>query len=140
MHPETKANEDINLGVLLIDFLELYGRKFDYENTGISIGNGGTPLPRNEMPCGLVDGQYRLFCVIDVLNPGLNACSVSYRAVDVKNAFNEAYNALSLAFKNDTSGRHSILGRIVSVTDDFVEYRKWVRDSFEGNSGSSKMS
>ncbi len=30
-----------NLGTLLLDFLEYYGRKFDFETTGISISNGG---------------------------------------------------------------------------------------------------
>lgn len=130
MHSETKSNENVNLDVLLLDFLELYGQKFDYENTGISIENGGNPLPRNKMPCGLVDGQYRLFCVIDAVNPGLNACSVTYRAPDVKKAFNEAYMTLSMAIQNKTNEQHSVLGRIIYVTNDFLEYRKWVRENF----------
>lgn len=29
-----------NLGILLLEFLELYGKKFDYNNMGISISTG----------------------------------------------------------------------------------------------------
>lgn len=31
-----------NLGVLLMEFFELYGHYFNYEKTGISIRDGGT--------------------------------------------------------------------------------------------------
>lgn len=127
MHPETKSNANVNLGALLLDFLELYGQKFDYETTGISIGNGGKTFPRNEMPCGglMVNGQYRLFCVIDAIK-WLNACSNAYHASDIKNAFNEAFITLSMAIQNvtneqSTSSCSSILNQIVSVTDGFLE-------------------
>ena len=35
------TDKDINLGVLLIEFFELYGKKFNYDNVGIRlVGNG----------------------------------------------------------------------------------------------------
>lgn len=131
MRAENTTNEDANLGVLLVDFLELYGQKFDYNNTGISIRNGGKYVQRKELPCGLVDGQYRLFCVEDAINPWLNACSVSYRASDVKKAFYDAFSTLSSAVQNDTNdGLYSMLGRIVHVTDDFLQNRNWIQEHF----------
>jgi non-canonical poly(A) RNA polymerase PAPD5/7 len=43
-HPKIRRGEikpDRNLGVLLIEFFEFYGCYFNYEKTGISIGEGG---------------------------------------------------------------------------------------------------
>ncbi|KIK62779.1 hypothetical protein GYMLUDRAFT_990226, partial [Collybiopsis luxurians FD-317 M1] len=44
MHPKIRRGEidaDRNLGVLLIEFFELYGSFFNYENVGISVRGGG---------------------------------------------------------------------------------------------------
>ncbi|KAF8495367.1 Nucleotidyltransferase [Gautieria morchelliformis] len=45
MHPKIRAGEinpSENLGVLVMEFFELYGHYFNYENTGISLRHGGT--------------------------------------------------------------------------------------------------
>lgn len=131
-HPTYKTNEDANLGELLIDFFELYGNKFDFEHFGISIKNGGEYLPRDVMPC---DGDQQLFCVEDPVNHLLNACSVTYRAPDIKQAFHEAHSTLTTSISssgNSTNNcsQNSILGHIVHVTQDFIEFRKWVQDMF----------
>jgi DNA polymerase sigma len=36
-----RSGKSDNLASLLLGFLELYGKKFDYQNTGITITNGG---------------------------------------------------------------------------------------------------
>lgn len=44
MHPKIRhaaIDPSENLGVLLIDFFETYGRFFQYENVGISLRDGG---------------------------------------------------------------------------------------------------
>ncbi len=41
--------ENPNLGVLLIEFFELYGRHFNYANTAISIIRGGAYLTKDEV-------------------------------------------------------------------------------------------
>lgn len=130
-HPTYKPNEDANLGSLLLEFFELYGHKFDYENTAITIRNGGAYLLRNMMACS----EQQLFCIEDAVNPGLNACSVSYRTSDVKQAFDDAFAILSTAIsssQNSTNecARNSVLGRIVHVSNDFIKYRKWVEETF----------
>lgn len=139
IHPAINSKEDVNMGQLLLDFFDFYGEKFDFEKNGIQIGSGGKPVLRNLLPCEPVDGQYQPFCVEDVINPCLNACSVSYRASEVKKAFHQAYVALSSATSNNTD-ECSILGQIVYVTNDFLEYRNWIRDNFDNKTSSLLMS
>lgn len=136
MHPTYKTNKtDANLGELLLDFFELYGQKFDYEKIGITIKNDGQYLPRKELPCDIFNGHYQLFCIEDPL-VWVNAVDDAYRALDVKKAFNDAYTILSTNISitqhsiNECAD-NSILGRIIYVTDDLIEYRKWVQNNFE---------
>lgn len=50
LHPRNNINSpDVNLGVLLIEFLELYGRKFNYVKTGIRVKGGGTYISKEEV-------------------------------------------------------------------------------------------
>ncbi|XP_055317715.1 non-canonical poly(A) RNA polymerase protein Trf4-1-like [Sitodiplosis mosellana] len=136
MHPTYRADENPNLGELLLDFFELYGKKFDYENYGLTIRNGGQYLPRKELPCGIFNGHYQLFCIEDPL-VWVNACDDAYRASDVRQAFNDAYNILSSAISANTRtstsecADNTILGRIIHVTNDLISFRNWVRNNFE---------
>lgn len=137
LHPRHKNYENINLGVLLMEFLELYGRKFNYMKTGISIKNGGRYLPKEDLQREMVDGHRpSLLCIEDPLTPGNDIGRSSYGALQVKHAFEYAYIILGNAVSPIHNGlndctRHSILGRIVRVTDDVVDYRNWVQATFE---------
>lgn len=45
MHPKLRRGEidpDKNLGTLLMEFFELYGRNFHYDEVGISLRRGGS--------------------------------------------------------------------------------------------------
>jgi non-canonical poly(A) RNA polymerase PAPD5/7 len=45
MHPKLRNGEidqSKNLGVLLVEFFEVYGRYFNYERTGICLRDGGS--------------------------------------------------------------------------------------------------
>lgn len=137
LHPRHKVYENANLGVLLMEFLELYGRKFNYMKTGISIKNGGRYIPKEELQREMIDGHRpSLLCIEDPLTPGNDIGRSSYGALQVKHAFEYAYVSLSTAVSpmhnesNDCT-RSSILGRIVRVTDEVIEYRNWVRSNFE---------
>ena len=49
IHPDIrqgKVNPELELGNLLLDFLKLYGRVFDYSTYGISIRRGGFYFPK----------------------------------------------------------------------------------------------
>lgn len=50
LHPRKDIHcSNTNLGVLLIEFLELYGRKFNYVKTGIRVKDGGTYISKEEV-------------------------------------------------------------------------------------------
>lgn len=137
LHPRHKNYANTNLGVLLMEFLELYGRKFNYMKAGISIKNGGRYLPKEELQREMVDGHRpSLLCIEDPLTPGNDIGRSSYGALQVKHAFEYAYIILATAVSPIQNGlndctRHSILGRIVRITDEVVEYRNWVQHTFE---------
>lgn len=137
LHPRADATQPMaNLGVLLIEFLELYGRHFNYLKTALRIRNGGSYVPKEEIQVHMSDG-YRpsLLCIEDPLNPSNDIGRSSYGALQVKQAFEYAYITLTQAvhpFKEEINDPnvHSILGRIIRVTDDVIEYRQWIQRNF----------
>lgn len=131
LHHTYKSNEDANVGELLLNFLDVYGRRFDYEHFGISIRNGGSEKPRTLLPCQ----QQQVFCIEDPINIELNACTNAKRAFEVKQAFYDAYINLSTAIyshQNNTNDctQRSTLRSIIYMPDEFVNYRKWVQNNF----------
>ena len=65
------SSPDTNLGVLLIEFFELYGRHFNYLRTGIRVKNGGEYLPKDVIQRGMENGHRpSLLCIEDPLIPG----------------------------------------------------------------------
>ncbi|XP_032677283.1 non-canonical poly(A) RNA polymerase protein Trf4-1-like [Odontomachus brunneus] len=149
LHPRQNAYcSNANLGVLLIEFLELYGRKFNYVKTGIRVKDGGTYISKEEVQRDMIDGHRpSLLCIEDPLTPGNDIGRSSYGALYVKDAFDWAYFVLSQAVSplnilvNDAS-KISILGRIIRVTDEVIDYRRWIKETFllplsEGDSLSS---
>uniref|UniRef100_A0A671LV66 Terminal nucleotidyltransferase 4A n=1 Tax=Sinocyclocheilus anshuiensis TaxID=1608454 RepID=A0A671LV66_9TELE len=129
---EDVCSSNPNLGVLLIEFFELYGRNFNYLKTGIRIKDGGSYLAKDEVQKGMLDG-YRpsMLYIEDPLQPGNDVGRSSYGAMQVKEAFDYAYVVLSHAvspiakyYPNNES--ESILGRIIRVTQEVAEYRDWI--------------
>ncbi|KAK7869373.1 hypothetical protein R5R35_000681 [Gryllus longicercus] len=137
LHPRQNAYcPTVNLGVLLIEFFELYGRKFNYMKTGIRVKNGGTYISKEEVQRDMIDGHRpSLLCIEDPLTPGNDIGRSSYGALHVKQSFDYAYIVLSQAVNplNQLiydANKTSILGRIIRVTDDVIEYRAWIRETF----------
>ncbi|KAG2469834.1 terminal nucleotidyltransferase 4B isoform X2 [Polypterus senegalus] len=127
-----------NIGVLLIEFFELYGRQFNYLKTGIRIKDGGSYVSKDEVQKSMVDG-YRpsMLYIEDPLQPGNDVGRSSYGAMQVKQAFDYAFIVLSHAvspiarcYPNTES--ESILGRIIRVTQEVVEYRDWITKTWGG--------
>uniref|UniRef100_A0A7N9AMA5 Terminal nucleotidyltransferase 4A n=1 Tax=Mastacembelus armatus TaxID=205130 RepID=A0A7N9AMA5_9TELE len=99
LHPRIDArNPNENLGGLLIEFFELYGRHFNYLKTGIRIKNGGAYIPKEEIMKAMTNG-YRpsMLCIEDPLLPGNDVGRGSYGAMHVKQVFDYAYTVLSHA-------------------------------------------
>ncbi|GFY52929.1 terminal nucleotidyltransferase 4A [Trichonephila inaurata madagascariensis] len=126
--------EKNNLGKLLIMFFELYGRHFNYRNTGISIKNGGAYFIKEDFLSSMTDGNRpSILCIEDPLLPGNDIGRSSYGALSVKTAFEYAYKVLSEAVRPSSTCvlcDYSILGRIIRITDEVIEYRKWIHETF----------
>ncbi|XP_075985310.1 terminal nucleotidyltransferase 4B-like isoform X2 [Anticarsia gemmatalis] len=135
LHPRPeRLRQPHNLGVLLIEFFELYGRKFNYVKTAIRVKNGGSYVSKDEIQKEMNDGHRpSLLCIEDPLTPGNDIGRSSYGAIQVKQAFDYGYIILQQAVGSPSAllRRHSVLGRIVRVTDHVLQYRRWVRDTFE---------
>nr|CAD7265375.1 unnamed protein product [Timema shepardi] len=99
LHPRQDAfSPTANLGVLLIEFFELYGRKFNYMKTGIRIKDGGTYISKEEIQKEMVDGHRpSLLCIEDPLTAGNDIGRSSYGALHVKQSFDYAYIVLTQA-------------------------------------------
>ncbi|XP_050296070.1 terminal nucleotidyltransferase 4B-like isoform X2 [Anthonomus grandis grandis] len=122
-----------NLGVLLIEFFELYGRKFNFINTGIRITDGGKYINKDEMQKEMADGHRpSMLCIEDPLQPSNDIGRSSYGILFVKKAFEYAFTILTnvvhpLSIHNDCT-RTSILGRIVRVSDKVVQHRRRIEE------------
>ncbi len=73
LHPRGVDVNDpnVNLGVLLVEFMELYGRNFNYLKTAIRVKDGGSYVPKSELQKELEEGyQPSFLCIEDPLTPG----------------------------------------------------------------------
>lgn len=110
LHPRMDASSDrANLGVLLIEFFELYGRLFNYSIVGIRVRNGGSYVPKNAIQ-EQMDPGYRpsILCIEDPLNPKNDIGKSSYGALNVRKAFDYAYLQLSHMCINSSSSSSSL--------------------------------
>ncbi|KAL0962103.1 hypothetical protein UPYG_G00335700 [Umbra pygmaea] len=139
LHPRIDArNPNINLGVLLIEFFELYGRHFNYLKTAIRIKNGGAYMAKEDIMKVMTNG-YRpsMLCIEDPLLPGNDVGRSSYGAMQVKQVFDYAYIVLGhavspLARSYPNKDIDSTLGRIIKVTQEVIDYREWIMKKWGG--------
>lgn len=129
LHPRQDAQyPQANLGVLLLEFFELYGRFFNYYKVGIRIRDGGSYVSKNEIQKQM-GSNYRpsILCIEDPLNPANDIGRSSYGALMVKEAFEYAYHILLQAVgpcSSTVDQSKSILGRIIRITDEVIDYRE----------------
>ncbi|XP_041759343.2 terminal nucleotidyltransferase 4A isoform X1 [Coregonus clupeaformis] len=139
LHPRIDASSpNINLGILLIEFFELYGRHFNYLKTGIRVKNGGAYMVKEDMTKVMTNG-YRpsMLCIEDPLMPGNDVGRSSYGAMQVKQVFDYAYIVLGhavspLARSYPNKDIDSTLGRIIKVTQKVIDYREWIMTKWGG--------
>lgn len=129
LHPRRGATEaNPNLGVLLIEFFELYGRNFNYMKTAISVLDNGRYFPKEELVKN-ASGKNSLLYVVDPSNPTENAAGGCFGLWQVKQAFDYAFCRLHstvLTRDNPIPKRESLLSDIVKVSKEVEEYRNWV--------------
>ncbi|XP_053323587.1 terminal nucleotidyltransferase 4A [Spea bombifrons] len=153
LHPRIDArSSNVNLGMLLVEFFELYGRNFNYMKTGIRIRNGGAYIAKEEIMKVMANG-YRpsMLCIEDPLLPENDVGRSSYGAIQVQQVFDYAYLVLSraispLARSYPNRDSESTLGRIIKVTQEVILYREKIRKKWAGkveaqtNSGKNPLS
>ncbi|XP_020490197.2 terminal nucleotidyltransferase 4A isoform X1 [Labrus bergylta] len=132
LHPRIDTRRtNINLGILLIEFFELYGRDFNYIKTGIRVKNGGAYLSKEEMLKAMGSGNRpSMLCIEDPIQPGNDVGRSSYGVLQVKQVFDFAYMVLShgvspLARAYPNKEYDSTLGRIIKVSPEVLAYRDW---------------
>ncbi|CAK6954396.1 terminal nucleotidyltransferase 4A-like [Scomber scombrus] len=132
LHPRIDTRRtNINLGILLIEFFELYGRDFNYMKTGIMVKNGGAYLSKEETLKSMGNGNRpSMLCIEDPIQPGNDVGRGSYGILQVKQVFDFAYMVLShgvspLARAYPNKEYDSTLGRIIKVSPEVLAYREW---------------
>jgi len=132
LHPRIDAmDQAANLGVLLIEFFELYGRKFNYLTTAIRVRDGGSYITKEEVQESMPPGHRpSLLCIEDPLQLGNDVGKSSYGALQVKQAFDYAYGQLTRSVRQGGSGGGTALSRIVQVDAGTIAYRSWIQQSF----------
>ncbi|XP_026229009.1 terminal nucleotidyltransferase 4A-like [Anabas testudineus] len=132
LHPRIDTRRaNINLGILLIEFFELYGRDFNYMKTGIRVKNGGAYMSKEEMLKSVGNGNRpSMLCIEDPVQPGNDVGRSSYGVLQVKQVFDFAYMVLShgvspLARAYPNKEYDSTLGRIIKVSPEVLSYRAW---------------
>lgn len=132
-HPRNHAlDSSANLGVLLIEFFELYGRHFNYMKVGISIVDRGCYFPKDAV-VGAYEGEQGLLYVQDPINSESNAARGCYGIYQIKQAFEHAFNRLHMAVlirEKPTPAKPSLLSTIVQVSEEVNEYRSWIKSQW----------
>lgn len=135
IHARNEAKEPTaNLGVLLIEFFELYGRQFNYTKVGISLNGGGCYFPKEALENGIEDS---LLYIQDPLEQSENACRGCYGIMQVKLAFEHAFNHLHMSVltrEELTPSKPSLLSSIVQISEEIDHYRNWVESEWPSSS------
>ena len=103
--------ENVDLGKHLIDFFELYGTQFNYEDIGLSIRKGGKYFQKSTRGWEGWDERSRFrLCVENPQDPEVDIGRSAYNIKKVQRAFQHAYD--TLIFNNSSSA--SLLKLIIT--------------------------
>ncbi|KAG8908521.1 hypothetical protein FRB99_005881 [Tulasnella sp. 403] len=149
MHPKIRngeINPGENLGVLLIEFFELYGFYFNYSEVGISLRDGGMYYRKDDRGWTRQNQTY----LLSIEDPQLESNDVSggtHGINKIKRSFVGAFELLTDALQQRYSemsakkkGRYarlresedpkSLLGSIISVSMETIKKRRTVHDLY----------
>ncbi|KAL1685321.1 hypothetical protein GGG16DRAFT_66535 [Schizophyllum commune] len=153
MHPKIRNGEidpERNLGVLLLEFFELYGKYHNYEEVGVSLRHGGQYFSKR------VRGWYnytrpRSLSIEDPSDPENDVASGSYNYFKVRQTMAGAHDMLTSAAYIKTTllkARHdnsyvsfrkghthpadfSMLSSIVHVSQEVINHRRLVQEIYD---------
>lgn len=123
-----------NLGVLLIEFFELYGKTFSYERVGISILGRGRYFDKSSREWFI--SKPHLLSIEDPYNPENDVTKGSFSIQAVRQAFYHAYILLSsiITKLNHQYDEHysknfpfsSILSSIIDIPNKSLHHREYI--------------
>src|SRR5277367_366618 len=96
-HPKIAAGHikaEENLGALLIEILELYGTRFNFDRVGIAIDHGGSYFEKLDYQ-HLNENMWRRICVRDPNDPNNNIAKASHQTDNIIKVFSDAYRDLT---------------------------------------------
>ncbi|KAJ3274821.1 Non-canonical poly(A) RNA polymerase papd5 [Terramyces sp. JEL0728] len=138
-----------NIGVLLIEFFELYGKNFNYANVGIKFqGDKSIYFPRERAAGYSSFGKPSPLQVMDPQDASNDVTRGSYNYQVVKNAFGRAYMTLTSMigagyerkfsnrkidseFSNDERYMITMLGSILTISRSVMEHRDYIETRYE---------
>ncbi|KAI0636561.1 hypothetical protein C8Q77DRAFT_1154490 [Trametes polyzona] len=152
MHPKIRRGEidpSKNLGVLVMEFFELYGCYFNYQEVGISLRDGGSYF--NKAQRGWSDySSQRLLSIEDPGDPTNDISRGSYNIQKVRTTLAGAHNIMTAAAYAQASiisarreGRTvrlrpapeaedmSILASVMGVTQETINHRRVVQEVYD---------
>ena len=145
-HPRAAVpGASTNLGVLLMEFCELYGRHFNYSRVAIWKREGGRYEARQESRRWHSTTRPGTVVVENPLAPGTDVTGGSYNMPMVRRALEHAYYVLTTAFVMRSShqshfcSKHHpvLLGRVVTVSPEIASYRRWVAATWGEENGTA---
>ncbi|KAL0362690.1 UNVERIFIED_CONTAM: Terminal nucleotidyltransferase 4A [Sesamum calycinum] len=112
-HQDRQASPEHNLGVLLVNFFDMYGCKLNTVDVGVSCNGGGIFFPKSSKGF-TVDGRPSLIAIEDPQAPDNDIGKNSFNYYQARSAFAMAFTALTNAKAITRLGpNRSILGVII---------------------------
>lgn len=111
-----------------MNFFDLYGQKFNYSETCIRVTDGGKYFARDEIPDDEFSGTRSDICIERPVIEDIKFFNPPHSSLRIKPIFECAYHSLSTAMSNCTE--NCILGSIVNIPENIIEYRKWIHNKF----------
>ncbi|KAH9484478.1 Poly(A) RNA polymerase cid14 [Psilocybe cubensis] len=152
MHPKIRRGEidpEKNLGVLVMEFFELYGNHFNYDEVGISLRDGGTYFNKRQRGWH-AEYKRNMLSIEDPADPSNDISSGSYNFHKVRTAFSGCHGILtSTAYMRAgiLSSRHkgrsvplrghyepedlSILSTVMGITQETINHRRLVQELYD---------
>lgn len=150
-HPKVATGQILqeeNLGVLVVEFFELYGKRFNYDNVGININGQGCYFSKLDYGWQRPGQQY-LLSIEDPTDPENDIAKSSFGILKVKSTLGGGHDFLvqRLYDVNDRVkekrradvGLDSILSSVVSIDEEMKEAREFIATCFESEVVQSEL-
>ncbi|SCU97392.1 LAME_0F19526g1_1 [Lachancea meyersii CBS 8951] len=131
LHPRVLSGDisiEENLGILLIDMFELYGKNFGYDHVALSVqSEGASYIPKQKYPSLQNPRTSFSLAIQDPGDPNNNISRGSFNIRDIKKAFAGAFDLLTnRCFELDAATFKDRVGK--SILGNVIKYRGKQRD------------